>query len=331
MSALAPLLEAFFTDRLVQQRHASSHTIAAYRDAFRLLLSFAQRELRVAPSDIGLQALDAPFICRFLLHLETERRNGVRSRNARLAAIHSFFRYIALREPAHAALIQRVLAIPHKRAEKKLVTFLTQAELEALLAAPDQLTPIGRRDHALLLLALQTGLRVSELTQLRIEDVRLDAAGAHVRCRGKGRKERVTPLTAQTRRVLRDWLKQRAAAAADEPLFVSRQGGAMSRDAVERLIEKHRSVAAKRCHSLASKRVSPHVLRHTSAMVLLRAGVDRSTIALWLGHESIETTELYLHADLTIKERAIARTAQHRAHRKRYRPPDRLLQFLEAL
>jgi site-specific recombinase XerD len=330
MSTLAPLLEAFFTDRLLQQRHASPHTITAYRDAFRLLLAFAHQTLGKAPSALDLREFDAPFIARFLSHLEAKRGNGAATRNARLAAVHSFFRYVALREPAHAAVIQRVLAIPHKRAEKTLIAFLTRPEVEALLAAPDQATVIGRRDHALLLLAIQTGLRVSELTQLRVEDVRLDRSGAHVRCRGKGRKERVTPLTVQTARVLRAWLKERDPSPT-EPLFASRRGDVMSRDAVERVAEKHRNSAATTCRSLKAKRVSPHVLRHTSAMLLLQADVDRSVIALWLGHESVKTTEIYLHADLSVKERAIARTAPLRVGRKRFRPADRLLAFLEAL
>ena len=330
MSALAPALQAFFTDRLLEQRQASPNTVAAYRDAFRLLLAFAKTEIGKSPSDLDLADLDAPFVARFLSHLEKERGNGARTRNARLAAIHSFFRYVAFREPEHAALIQRVLAIPQKRAEKKLVTFLDRTEFEALLASPDQGTELGRRDHALLLLAIQTGLRVSELIQLRLEDVRLDRAGAHVRCRGKGRKERITPLTAQTARALRAYLKNRDTSAPG-PLFLSRLGGQMSRDAVERLIETHRASAAERCPSLSKKRVSPHVLRHTSAMLLLQSGIDRSVIALWLGHESIVTTEIYLHADLSIKERAIARTAPHRVRQKRYRPGDRLLAFLEGL
>ena len=329
MSTLAPLLEAFFTERLLQQRNASAHTVAAYRDAFRLLLAYAQRELAKPPSQLDLRDLDASLVANFLAHLERERRNGIRTRNARLAAIHSFFRYLALREPAHAGLIQRVLAIPSKRAEKKIVTFLTRPEIEALVAAPDQTTEIGRRDHALLLLAIQTGLRVSEITQLRVEDVKL-GAGAHVRCRGKGRKERCTALTKQTAAALRAWLKERDGLLA-EPLFASRRGGALSRDAIERLVEKYVGLASIGCPSLASKHVSPHTLRHTSAMQLLQAGVDRSVIALWLGHESIETTEIYLHADLSMKERAIARTAPIGVRRKRYKPGDQLLAFLEAL
>jgi site-specific recombinase XerD len=325
------MLEAFFTDRLQQQRHASPHTIAAYRDTFRLLLAFAKDDVRKAPSDLSLTDLDAPFIVRFLSHLEKKRGNSISTRNARLAAVHSFFRYVAFREPSHAALIQRVLAIPHKRTEKKLVGFLTRAEFEAILGAPDQSTQLGRRDHALLLLAIQTGLRVSELTALTLDDVRLDRGAAHVRCRGKGRKERVTPLTVQTVKALRAYIRDRSGPAQTSPLFLSRRGGPMSRDAVEHLVEAHRSRAAKTCPSLADKNLSPHVLRHTSAMMLLQAGVDRSVIALWLGHESIETTEIYLHADLATKERAIAKTTSPRTRQARYRPPDSLLGFLQQL
>jgi len=330
MSTLAPLLQAFFTDRLMQQRHASPHTIAAYRDAFRLILTFAQNELGKPPSQLELADLDAPFITRFLSHLGQKRCNATRTRNARLAAVHSLFRYVALREPTHAALIQRVLAIPHKRAEKKLVAFLTRPEFEALLASPDQTTPLGRRDHALLSLAVQTGLRVSEITHLQIGSIHLNPGGAHVRCSGKGRKERTTPLTRHTVRALRAYLADHVAAP-ESPLFVSRLGNQLSRDAVERLIEKHRARAAKQCPTLSSKRVSPHVLRHTNAMLLLESGIDRSVIALWLGHESIETTEIYLHADLATKEKAIAKTAPPRVRLARYRPSDRLLAFLEGL
>jgi site-specific recombinase XerD len=330
MSTFAPLLQAFFTDRLLQQRNASPHTIAAYRDSFRLLLAFAQNELGKAPSDLDLADLDAPFITRFLSHLEKKRGNSARTRNARLAAVHSFFRYAALREPAYASIIQRVLAVPHKRAEKKLVAFLTRPEFEALLAAPDQATKLGRRDHALLSLAIQTGLRVSEIIHLRFADVRLNRSGPHVRCHGKGRKERVTPLTGHTVKALRAYIKDRTATP-DTLLFLSRLGNPMSRDAVERLIETHRTQAAKKCPTLSSKRVSPHVLRHTNAMLLLESGIDRSVIALWLGHESIETTEIYLHANLATKEKAIAKTAPPGVRQKRYRPRDRLLTFLEAL
>lgn len=331
MSTLAPMLEAFFTDRLQQQRHASPNTIAAYRDTFRLLLTFARDDIGDAPSDLALAQLDAPFILRFLAHLEKQRHNSASTRNARLAAVHSFFRYVALREPAHAGMIQRVLAIPHKRAEKKLVAFLTRPEFEAILAAPDQTTSLGRRDYALLLVAIQTGLRVSELIALTIEDVRLDHGAAHVRCRGKGRKERVTPLTVQSVKALRAYLRDRRHVPQTTALFLSRRGGPLSRDAIEHLVEVHRKRAAKKCATLANKNVSPHVLRHTCAMLLLHAGTDRSTIALWLGHESIETTEIYLHADLATKERAIAKTAPPRTRQARYHPPDPILGFLQSL
>lgn len=329
MTTLAPLLEAYFTDRLLRQRHASPHTIAAYRDTFRLLLGFAQAQLGKPPSTLLLGDLDAAFVADFLEHLETTRGNGARTRNARLAAIHSFFRYTALREPAHGALIQRVLAIPQKRFERNLVRFLTRIEAEALLGAVDTTTWLGRRDHALLTLAIQTGLRVSELTGLRCGDVVL-GHGAHVRCRGKGRKERATPLTKPTATVLRAWLQEWQGRPAD-PLFPSIRGGALSRDAVERLVGKYTAAAAKSCASFHRKHVSPHVLRHTAAVDLLQAGVDRSVIALWLGHEQVETTQIYLDADLAMKERALARTAPLPAHAARYRPPDELLAFLQRL
>ncbi len=329
MTLLAPLLEAFFLERLMRQRRVSEHTLAAYRDTFRLLLRFTQRRLGKAPSELLLDELDADMITAFLDYLETERQNSVRTRNARHAAIRSFFRYIALSEPAHSAAIQRVLAIPQKRFERRLVCFLSRCEHEALLDAPDQRTWLGRRDYALMRLTLETGLRVSELTALHCEDAIL-GHGAHVRCRGKGRKERCTPLHPETVRVLRDWLGHRQGAP-QEPLFPSRRGTALSRDAVERLLSKHVATAAKTCLSLRRKRVSPHVLRHTAAVNLLQAGVDRSVIALWLGHEHVETTQMYLAADLEMKERALARTAPLPAHVARYRPDDALLAFLERL
>jgi integrase/recombinase XerD len=329
MSALAPTLEAFFTDRLARQRGASPHTVAAYRDAWRLLLSFAAVRSGCPPSRLDLGQLDAPLVAAFLEHLERERGNGVRTRNARLAAIHSLYRFAALRHPEHAALIARVLAIPPKRCDRALVSFLTSAESAALLAAPDRSGWIGRRDHALLLVAIQTGLRASELVGLRVEDVHL-GTGAHLSCRGKGRKERVTPLTASTAGCLRAWLRERAGAGAD-PLFPTRSGRPLGRDGLERLLGKYGARAAGACRSLAGKRVSPHMLRHTAAMQLLQAGVDTSVIALWLGHERVETTQIYRHADLALKERALARTAPLGARPGRYRAPDRLLAFLEGL
>lgn len=329
MSTLAPLLEAFFTDRLIGQRDASPHTVAAYRDTFCLLLRFAQQRTAKPPCELDVADLGAPLIGAFLAHLETERGVGVRTRNARLSAIRSLFHYAAYRHPEHGGLIQRVLAIPPKRSDRALVTFLTVAEIDALLASPDRTRWIGRRDHALLVVAVQTGLRVSELTGLTCGDVEL-RSGAHVRCRGKGRKERITPLTARTRDVVRSWLRERDGSPRD-PMFPGPSGGALSRDAVRRLLARHVATAVTTCPSLAGKQVSPHVLRHTCAMQLLRSGADTSLIALWLGHEDIRTTQIYLHADLTLKERALDRTTPPNTRPGRYRPPDPLLAFLEGL
>lgn len=326
---LAGLIQSFFTDRLIRQRQASPHTIAGYRDTFRLLFRFAQRQLKKPPSALSLEDLDAPFLGAFLDHLETERGNRPRSRNTRLAAIRSFFRYAAFSQPEHAALIQRVLAMPAKRDERKPIDFLTHDEVDALLRAPDQSTRHGRRDRTLLLLAVQTGLRVSELTALRIADLAL-GDGPHVRCLGKGRKERCTPLRRDAVAALKNWLCERRARPSD-PLFPSAKGGALSRDAVERLLAKHVTIARRRCSSLEHKHVSPHVLRHSAAMDLLQHGVDRSVIALWLGHESVETTQMYLQASLEMKERALAKTAPVNTPAGRYRPDDQLLDFLRGL
>ncbi len=330
MSALAPTLQAFFTDRLIRQRNASPHTIAAYRDAFRLLLGHAEQRLAKQPCQLEIGDLDATVIAGFLDHLERDRGNSVRTRNARLAAIHSLFRFAAHRHPEHAEVIQRVLAIPPKRHERALVTFLDGDEINALLAAPDRSTWTGRRDHALLLLAIQTGLRASELTGLTRGNVHL-GAGAYVSCHGKGRKDRITPLTADTIAVLRVWLAERAGHP-DEPLFPTSRGTRLSHDALARRLTKHGSTAAQVCPSLRDKKkITPHTLRHTTAMRLLHAGVDTTVIALWLGHESVDTTQIYLHADLALKERALARTTPPHAKPGRYRPPDTLLAFLEAL
>jgi site-specific recombinase XerD len=329
MSALAPTLQGFFTERMRTQLRASPNTVASYRDTCRLLLGFAQRRTGKPPSKLAFEDLDAVLIGTFLEHLERERHNSVRTRNTRLAAIHSLFSYAALRHPEHAALIQRVLAIPVKRTDRQLVSFLTRDEIDALLSAPDRDTWVGRRDHALLLVAVQTGLRVSELTSLTCADVDL-GTGAHLRCHGKGRKERITPLTTQACSVLRVWLSERRGEPC-APLFPSRRRGPLSRDAVALLVAKHAGTATQRCPSLGTKTVSPHVLRHTCAMSLLAVGVDISVIALWLGHEGIETTQIYLHADLAIKERALARTAPTDTKPGRYQAPDTLLAFLEAL
>lgn len=329
MSALAPTLQAFFTDRLGCQRQASPHTLAGYRDTLRLLLRFAAARLSIEPSKLNVDHLDAPLVGSFLDHLEHDRGNGVRTRNARLAAIRSLFRYAALRHPEHAAVIERVLAIPPKCFERCLVTFLTEPEMEALLAAPNRTTWTGRRDYALLALAAQTGLRASELIGLRCTDVHL-GLGAHVSCVGKGRKQRVTPLTKGMVSVLRAWLAERAGQAT-EALFTSHPGRTLSRDALEHRLTKYVTIAARTCPSLRQKTISLHVLRHTAAMRLLHAGVDTSVIALWLGHEKVETTQIYLHADLSLKERALARTNPVHTTPSRYRPTDPLLSFLEAL
>ena len=329
MTALATTLQAFFTDRLIRQRQASPHTRAAYRDTLRLLLVFASAQKKKEPSQLDIDDLDASVIGAFLDHIEQQRKNGVRTRNARLAAIRSLFRYAALRHPEHAAVIARVLAIPAKRYDRRLVTFLTEAELDALLAAPTPSSPTGRRDRALLALAAQTGLRVSELIGLHCADVHL-GAGAHVSCLGKGRKQRVTPLTSGTIAILRGWLAERTREPAD-PLFATHSGRVLSRDALEHRLAKYVGLAARTCPSLGQKTVTMHVLRHTAAMRLLHAGIDISVIALWLGHEQIETTQMYLHADLELKERALAKTTPPNIAPGRYRPPDKLLAFLEAL
>ncbi len=329
MSLLAPTLQAFFSGRLIGQRQASPHTIAAYRDTIRLLLAFAAQHTGKAPSDLDVDDLQASLIGAFLDHLEHERGNTIRTRNARLAAIRSLFRYAALQHPEHAATIQRVLAIPTKRHDQALVTFLTDPELQALLDAPDQATWVGRRDRALILLAAQTGLRASELIGLTCADLRL-GVGAHVSCIGKGRKQRITPLTKQTVTVMRAWTHERGGQPKD-PLFATSTGRPLTRDALERRLAKHAAAAAAARPSLASKTITPHVLRHTAAMRLLHAGVDTTVIALWLGHEQIQTTQIYLHADLAIKQKALDRTTPPAAKPGRYQPTDRILAFLDAL
>ena len=323
------LLAAFFTERLMRQRKASPHTIASYRDTFRLLVHYAQRQLDKPPSQLTVDDFDTPFIGDFLEHLENKRGNSARTRNARLAAIHSFFRYVAPHEPQYAALAQRVLAMPSKRYTRRSVAFLNRAEVDALLQAPDAQTWAGRRDRTLLLVAVQTGLRASELINLRCEDVLL-GAGAHLRCYGKGRKERCTPLRKDAAAALRAWLKERHGEP-NVPVFPNQRAGPLSHDGLDYLLQKHLTSARVCCPSLKNKRVTPHVLRHTAAMELLQNGVDRAVIALWLGHESIETTYIYLHADLELKERAMAKTTPSRMRPSRYRPDDAVLTFLNNL
>ena len=329
MTALAPTLQAFFTERLLAQRGASPNTVASYRDTFRLLLAFATERLGRPPSALDFADLDAPLVGAFLEHLERDRHNGVRTRNNRLAAVHSLFAYAALRHPEHAASIQRVLAIPTRRLETNLVTYLTDDEVDALVAACDRTTWTGRRDHALIVLAVQTGLRISELAGLRVADVSL-GTGAHVHTVGKGRKERRTPLVPLTVAVLRSWLAERGGSPSG-PLFPTSTGRSLSRDAIERRVALYASRAADTCPSIRAKHVTAHTLRHTAAMRLLLSGVDVTVIALWLGHEQVSTTSCYLHADMAQKEQAIARVAPPSTKPGRYRPPDTLLAFLEDL
>jgi integrase/recombinase XerD len=329
MTALAPVLQAFFTDRLIAQRHVSGHTITGYRDTFRLLLGFAATKTGKKPSALDIADLDAPLIAAFLDHLEHDRHNTARTRNWRLAAIHSMFGYATLHHPEHAAVIQRVLAIPAKRYQRTLLTWLTEPEANALLAAPDRGTWTGRRDHAMLLLAVQTGLRISELITLNRGDINL-GAGPHVHCVGKGRKERATPLTTLTVTVLRGWLTEHGGDPHD-PLFPTRTGARLSRDAIEHRLAGYLTIARRACPSLRGKQVTMHTLRHTAAMRLLHAGTDIAVIALWLGHEQIRTAQTYLHADMAQKERAIARVTPPGTAPGRYRPPDPLLAFLNGL
>lgn len=329
MSLVAPTLESFFVDRLASQRHASPRTIASYRDSLKLLVVFVHEQTGKTPSALTWDDLNAEVISAFLDHLEAERRNGPRTRNLRLTAVRSLFVYASLRHPEHAELIQRVLALPPKRFEKPVISFLGPLEIDALIDAPDLTRWEGRRDRALLLTGVQTGLRVSELTGLDCGDVGL-GAGANVRCEGKGRKHRAVPLTTPTEAVLSVWMRERSGLR-DEPLFPTRTGRRLSADAVERLVRKHGATAAIRCPTIRADELHPHSLRHSCAMSLLQAGVDTSVIALWLGHADIRSTQPYLHADMTIKQRALDRTTPTSAAPGRYRPGDALLAFLEGL
>jgi len=331
MTAFAPLLQAFFTDRLITQRHASANTIAAYRDTFRLLLAYLHEHTGTAPAGLDIGDLDAARIGGFLSHLEHERGNSPRTRNARLAAIHSLFSYAALRHPEHADTIARVLAIPAARIQRNLVTWLTDTEATALLDACDQATRTGRRDHAMFALAIQTGLRISELTGLTIADIHT-GTGAHVHCVGKGRKERATPLLPDTIAIMNAWIAERDAPTITDPLFATTTGRRLSRDAVEARLRRTTTRAVACCPSLADKNVTAHTLRHSAAMRLLHAGVDATVIALWLGHENVTTTSIYIHADMTIKEQAIANTTPiGTSPSRRYQPDDTLLPFLDGL
>jgi len=329
MTLVAPTLQAFFTDRLNRQLQASPRTIASYRDTLRLLLCFTQDRTGKQPAKLDWDDLNETLISAFLQHLETDRHNSARTRNLRLTAIRSLFKYAALRHPEHANLIARVLSIPPKRHQKRTVTFLTAPEAKALIDAPDRSRWEGRRDRAMLTLAIQTGLRVSELIGLNCDDIAL-GTGAHVRCEGKGRKQRAVPLTAPAQAVLATWLAERAGRPAD-PLFPTRTGRRLSRDAIEQRVSTHAVTAATRCPSLDGKQLHPHVLRHSCAMSLLQAGVDTTVIALWLGHADVRSTQPYLHADLSIKEKALALVTPVDVKPGRYKPRDAVLAFLEGL
>ena len=327
-AALPALIQRFFTDRLCVQMEASRHTVAGYRDTFRLLLRYASAQHGKPPVKLMVEDIDADLVADFLIHTETARGNSARSRNTRLAAIRSFFRFVAMTDPTWLLHCQRILAMPNKRYVKRTVTFLDADEIAALLAAPDRSTWAGRRDHALLLLAVQTGLRASELVGLRCGDVVL-GTGAHIRCMGKGRKERATPLRRETAKLLAAWIGEDKEE--NRPLFPSIRGDRLSRDALEHLVRKHCLTASRACPSIGTKRVTPHTLRHSNAMDLLHHGVDPAVIALWLGHENVETTQIYIHADMRMKEKALARVAAPPTPSGRFQPDDQLLAFLEGL
>lgn len=329
MSRLAPILQAFFAERLSIERRASPHTIASYRDTIRLLLNYLHTTSGTQPAKIDITQLDAPTITAFLEHLRRERGNSDSTSNTRLAAIHTLFRYAILRAPEHAELIARVLAIPPRKRQRPIVTYLTATETDALIAAPNQHTWHGRRDRAILQLATQTGLRATELTHLNCHDVHLGKS-AFVRCQGKGRKQRHTPLTRATTLTLTSWLQERGNHP-EQPLTPTATGRRLSRDALARIVNIHTTTASATCSTLKTKNVTPHTLRHTAAMALLHAGIDTSVIALWLGHESPESTHAYLHADMTIKERALARMHPNDTTPNRYTAPDTLLAFLDSL
>jgi len=331
MSALAPTLESFFTSYLVGQRGASEHTIIAYRDTLRLLLKYAHERTRIPRSDLDISVLDAELITAFLAMLEQRRGNSIRTRNARLAAIHSLYRHAALRHPEHAELIARVLAMPPKNHDQTILAYLTATEIDALLAAPDRSTPTGRRDHLIILVMITTGVRVSELTALTRADVHTGKPAAHIATHGKGRKTRITPLDAITATAMRAWLTE-TPGSTGSPVFTARgTTRKLTTDAIAQRLKLHAASAASACPTIATKNLTPHILRHTCAMRMLAAGIDATTIALWLGHESPDSTRPYLHADLQLKQQALDRTAPPRTRRGRYRPPDKLLAFLETL
>jgi len=326
---LPALLQRFFTERLQGQLGASPHTVASYRDTFRLLLLFGSARLAREPSQLRVEDLDEALINAFLEHLERERSSSPKTRNIRLAAVRAFFRFVAYTEPACSLQCQQVLAIPNKRHERSTVEFLSEEETAALLAAPDTTTWIGRRDRTLLEVAVQTGLRNSEIRSLRRRDVQL-GAGAYVRCLGKGRKARCTPLRRDVAAALMSWLREHSGEPED-PVFPGSRGGPLSADALQALVHRHIATASVNCPALVGRSISPHTLRHAAAMNLLQHGVDLTVIALWLGHESTETTQIYLHADMRLKERALGHAVPSGTRPRRFRPSDSLLAFLKSL
>ncbi|GAB3259398.1 tyrosine-type recombinase/integrase [Arthrobacter pigmenti] len=329
MSLLAPALERFFTVHLIQELNASPHTITAYRDAWMLLLSYLRQHSRTATNRLELEVLDAATIGAFLKHLQQDRGNGIRTRNARLAAIHAFFRYTLITHPEHAGTIGEVLALPMKRNEHTNLTFLTEDEARLLADAPDRQTRTGRRDRAMLLTAITTGLRVSELTGLQWQDLTLGPT-AYLTCLGKGRRTRITPLNKETTAVLALW-RAELGANGHTPVFPSNRGTPMSTDAVAQRVTTHAATAAANCPTLKDKHITPHTLRHTCAMRLLQNGVDTSTIALWLGHQSPETTQIYLHEDMNMKEKALASITPTGITAARFAPDTELMAFLQGL
>jgi site-specific recombinase XerD len=331
MTAFAPTIESFFTEYLTAQRGASPHTIASYRDTFRLLFAHVRDQSNIRPSDLDVTDVNAATVSSFLAMLEQQRHNSATTLSQRLAAIHSLFRHAALRHPEHAALIARVLAIQPRKASQKAIAWLTEDEAEALLASPNPATWTGRRDHLLILVMITNGPRVSEITALTWADIALNKPGARVLWHGKGRKERINPLQEPAVTTLRHW--QRENPAPPDAFVFTARGTArkMSADAVAERIRVHATAASDACPSIGAKNVTPHVLRHTFAMRLQAAGVGSPSIALLLGHESPASTRPYLHADLELKQRALDRTAPPHTRPGRYTPPDKLLAFLESL
>lgn len=327
MTPIAPHITAFLRDHLVSQRGASPHTCETYAQSFCLLFEFASQRLKVSPSALCLEQIDAPLVAAFLEYLEAARTNAASSRNGRLAAIKSFCRFLEHRDPAALDQIRRILAIPSKRTVSRLVPYLGREPMQALLDAPDPHTRAGLRDRAMLHIALAAGLRVSELIGLCTDDLTLQPPSILVR--GKGRRERILPLWKETATALRAWLAVRGQMPVPE-LFVNAKGQQLTRWGVAFVLRKHVQAASERCPALRMKRVSPHVLRHTCAMVALQATHDLRKVSLWLGHSSMATTEIYLRTDPTEKLEAISTITPPQLRKGRFRPPDKLIALLKS-